>query len=608
MSLGKKLLLGGLALVIIPVLAVGIYSFYRASSGLRTQAVENAGATAIRAANQVQTVMEGQINLMTELASGNTARRATKNIYRKGLEYALNEITDLDRELGEFMETMGQDYEMVFVADHTGQVVSDGSGGKYKSVTMGDREYFKEAMGGQASMGHIVKSEETGLPLVVVAVPVRGSGDQVLGVAGATLKLDFWNRKVANIKLGQTGILYMVDQKGIVLAHPDATLVLEANVRDFPGMADVAARILEAETGVMGHRDAGSSKITGFAPVQNTPWRVLATQDEREILASVTDIRNGVLIIGLVFLGLAAAALALLVRQIARPVNNVAQGLDQAAGQVASAANMVASASHHQAEGASRQAANLEETTASLEELSSMTQRNAENANQANQLMRQTTEVVVRAGKSMSEMNRSMEEISDAGREIGNIIKTIDEIAFQTNLLALNAAVEAARAGDAGAGFAVVAEEVRNLAQKAAGAARDTATLIESTISRIDRGTELVRETETGFSEISDNTERAGRIVGDMAVASNQQAQGIDQIRQAVQDIDQITQGNAAGAEETASASEDLNIQANTVLEIVEQLKALVGGRLAGNVPDNVHQANDLKVLPKQLTAPGNEK
>lgn len=601
MSLGKKLLWGGLTLVVIPVLAVGIYSFYRASSGLRAQAVENTGATAVRAANQVQTVMEGQINLMTEVASGNTARRTVKTIYRKGVEYALNEISDLDRELNEFMQTMGDTYEMVFVADHTGQVVSDGSGGKFKSLTMGDRDYFKEAMSGQSSAGHILKSDETGLPLAMVAVPIRGSGDQILGVAGATLKFDFWNRKVANIKLGQTGVLYMVDQEGVIFAHPDAGLILQTNLRNLPGMTEAADRVLTAESGVVEHGSDSGPKITGFAPVQGTPWHVLATQDEREILASVIDIRNGVLIIGVIFLGLAAGALALLVRQISKPVNSVAQGLDQAANMVASAAQMVASASHDQAEGASRQAANLEETTASLEELTSMTRQSAENADQANQLMLMTRDVVAKAGHSMAEMARSMSEISDAGREIGNIIRTIDEIAFQTNLLALNAAVEAARAGEAGAGFAVVAEEVRNLAQKAAGAARDTASLIEGTISRIDRGADLVKETESGFAEIADNTERAGRIVGEMATASNQQAQGIGQISQAMGDIDNVTQSNAASAEETASASEDLNQQAETVLEIVGRLKALVGGRMLQHTPSTAHSAapTDRMALPE---------
>ena len=395
----------------------------------------------------------------------------------------------------------------------------------------------------------------------------------------------------------------MVDRKGLVIAHPDVSLVQNADIMSMPGLGEVAARVLEAETGVMEHLDQDFRKITGFAPVQATSWRKLATQEERDILASVIDIRNGVLIIGLVFLGLAAVALALMVRQIARPVNSVARGLDQAANQVAAASNMVASASQHLAEGASRQATNLEETTASLEELSSMTRRNAENADQANQLMRQTQDVVIRAGRSMTEMSRSMSEISDAGREIGNIIRTIDDIAFQTNLLALNAGVEAARVGDAGTGFAVVADEVRNLAMKAAGAARNTATLIEETISRIDRGAELVLETENEFTEIADNTERAGKIVGDMALASNQQAQGLDQLSQAVRDIVQVTQGNAASAEETASASEELNTQADTVLEILERLKSLVGG---GSVEEH-YPPSDMKELPGQtLVTRGN--
>jgi methyl-accepting chemotaxis protein len=170
-----------------------------------------------------------------------------------------------------------------------------------------------------------------------------------------------------------------------------------------------------------------------------------------------------------------------------------------------------------------------------------------------------------------------MGEISAASDEIGKIIRTIDEIAFQTNLLALNAAVEAARAGEAGAGFAVVAEEVRNLAMRAGEAARNTGGLIEGAVQKIKGGVELVSQTNLSFREVGQNAKKIGELVGEIAAASREQSQGIEQINLALGQMDKVTQSNAANAEQTASAAEEMNGQAGRMHDFVEDLQKVVG-------------------------------
>ena len=182
----------------------------------------------------------------------------------------------------------------------------------------------------------------------------------------------------------------------------------------------------------------------------------------------------------------------------------------------------------------------------------------------------------------MSQMAQAIAEISKSSEETGKIIKTIDEIAFQTNLLALNAAVEAARAGEAGAGFAVVAEEVRNLAMRAAESAKNTSTLIENTVDSVKRGNDLTLATQEAFKKNVEISGKIAKLVDEIAAASQEQAQGVEQVTKAVAEMDKVIQENAASAEESASAAEEMHAQAGQMSRFIRQLEDLIGGTGSG--------------------------
>ncbi len=265
-------------------------------------------------------------------------------------------------------------------------------------------------------------------------------------------------------------------------------------------------------------------------------------------------------------------------RSISFPIKSVATALTAGADQTAAAARQVSSSSQSLAEGSSEQAASLEETSASLEEISGMTKRNAESATQAKDLAGQTRVAADTGAADMEEMKRAMDAIKGSSDDISKIIKTIDEIAFQTNILALNAAVEAARAGEAGMGFAVVAEEVRNLAQRSAQSAKETAGKIEDSVRKSEHGVEICGKVAQSLGEIVAKARQVDTLVAEIAQASKEQTQGIEQVNTAVSQMDQVTQSNAAGAEESAAAAEELSAQSVVLQESVAELLALVDG------------------------------
>jgi len=233
----------------------------------------------------------------------------------------------------------------------------------------------------------------------------------------------------------------------------------------------------------------------------------------------------------------------------------------------------VASTSQSLSQGATEQAASIEEISSSMPEIASQTKTNAENAAEANRLAALAKNDAESGNQQMQGMLQAMTDISDSGRNISKIIKVIDEIAFQTNLLALNAAVEAARAGQHGKGFAVVAEEVRNLAARSAKAARETSELIEGSVQKTQRGTEMADLTSASLAKIVEGVSKVTDIIAEISLASNEQSQGINQTNEGLAQVDQVIQANTAAAEEGAAAAEELSSQADQMRHLVSRFR-----------------------------------
>ena len=307
------------------------------------------------------------------------------------------------------------------------------------------------------------------------------------------------------------------------------------------------------------------------------------------------------LLLGAIIAGLALLAVAfvqLLSLRIGRDLAKISGTLSGAVDDIFNKAGGFTATSNQLASGASEQAASIEQTTASLEEMASMTKQNADSAQTATQIASQTRVSVENGADGMKRMTVAMDGITSSSAEIGKIIKTIDDIAFQTNILALNAAVEAARAGEVGAGFAVVAEEVRALALRSATAARDSSDKIETALRRSKEGKSTSVEVASMLGSIVQQVQQMDSLVAEIAKASSEQSEGLKQLNNAMSQMDKVTQSNAAGAEETASAAQELSGQTDLLRSAVKQLNAFTGIRAAAAADGARRRAEPVPLVP----------
>ena len=279
-------------------------------------------------------------------------------------------------------------------------------------------------------------------------------------------------------------------------------------------------------------------------------------------------------LVGLLVTGAWAAA----IRRMCRTLGTVTSEMQERARHVLVAASEVAGSAQSLSNGAVRQASAVEETSSAMRDMATMTRRNAEHSELAAGLMTEVQQRVIDSNQALETMLASMNAIRETSARVSRIIKTIDEVAFQTGILALNASVEAARAGEAGMGFAVVAEEVRNLAQRSAEAARDTGTLIEESIATTQAGTRNVVLVADSVASITDSVDRTKKLIDDVSSATGQQSDGIDHVMRAIGDMEKIAQNTAATAQQNAAAGEELTRHTEQSLESVAQIETMIGG------------------------------
>ena len=430
--------------------------------------------------------------------------------------------------------------------------------------------------------------------------PIYDDDHQVAGMLYVGVKqetVEALRREIMEVVVGKTGYAFVLDSQGRYVISKDGARDGENlwDAKDADGnyfireLCDKGTKLAEHDSAEMRYpwkNDGDAAPRMKMARIiYFKPWDwvigVGAYEDEFFQATARIDRIGQAGVTQLASISGAAMILALLVwyfvsKGLVGRIMHAVEALRNGASQVSAAAGEIASGSQSLAQGTSEQAAAIEETSSSIEEMSSMTRRNAGHAGQARTLAASARETADKGTAAMQRMTQAIGDIKKSSDETARIVKTIDEIAFQTNLLALNAAVEAARAGEAGKGFAVVAEEVRNLAQRSAQAAKDTAGMIEQAVRNAGNGVQISQEVAHFLEQIAAGSRKVNELIEEIAAASKEQTEGVEQINSAIGQMDQVTQANAANAEESAAAAEELSAQAEELNLSVLQLQAMV--------------------------------
>jgi len=486
---------------------------------------------------------------------------------------------------------------------------------------LSERDYFQQLKQSKALViSDPINSKLSGEDIFTVTVPVTNQSGKLVGALTGSVLLAPLQEIVDDFKLGETGYAYLLNSRGVTIAHPDRNNLLKLdltnpnNAKVSKELASISEDMVAGNSGKANYVYAGVDKYVYYHPIKEGGWSLGLTVPVKELTVAADEIFKksaigyGVLllIISLIVF-LISGSIAKAITEVQEVLAKVAKGnftekskvksydelgkmanslnitieqlsdvlykVQRSSINVSNASEEISSGNQDLSQRTQEQASSLEEVSATIEEITASIQEVAANSENTDDLASKTMVVIEEGSQVVQRTMESMSKITASSKEISDIINVVNDIAFQTNLLALNAAVEAARAGEHGKGFAVVAAEVRNLSARTAESAKEIENLISNIINQIEEGNQLVEETGNSLNQIVENSKHTSEAIAEIAVAMEEQSSAAGQIQGAVEELNQVTQQNASMVEEISSSSDSLNDEANELANVISRFK-----------------------------------
>ena len=643
-SISAKLMVSGVLVAILPLVVVGYLAYSQAHSALLTVSLNQNQSVATDLARSTRSLLEAEIHKVAIMASQRMLMELGVSLRDYGLEMSRARVGGVIQAFVRQFDSLGSAYEGMFYADMDGRIAVGVREDKsdYPNADISEAPYFALARETKTPVvSELARSEVTGHPFAVVAAPVLGNKDEFLGILGLAVKAEYFAQPIAVRKIGETGYGYMLNDKGIAIAHPNPAHVLKFDVNVVPEMATINKRMLAGEAGVEEYTFRGIDKVAGFAPVGINGWSIAATQDAPEFLAATVTIRN-IIVVAALLAGIITTVIVLLAaRTITGPINaavaglkDIAQGegdltlrlqvnsqdevgelakwfntfieklqgiirqiaggvqtlassstelsaiaeqMSQAAQNTSDKSNVVATASEEMSSNMSTVAAAMEQSATNTQAVATAAEQMSATVNEIAKNSERARSISDSAAHQATETSGKMAQLGDAARAIGNVVETITDISEQVNLLALNATIEAARAGEAGKGFAVVANEIKELAKQTAGATQD----IKEKIGTIQGTTALtvkdIEEITRIIQEVHDVVSGIATAVEEQSTATTEIANNVSQAAQGIQEVNTNVSQGASVANEISRDIADVNTTANEMSSSSAQVNMSAG-------------------------------